>query len=321
MKPVLTTETVHQRDRASFWREVVCTSFVELDCDPIGDETKFFGSITNANMGEGQLSKVVSSPQHVERSKACLSGSESDVYLLSLQMSGSGLVTQAGREALLNPGDFALYDTARPYNLHFDGPFSQLVVRVPRNLAERYLPVAEHLTAFQMPGSEGCSRLTKKFLASVSEEIEKVGEAEDDKLLRVFLQLLGSSYNERMGADSSIVSTSRAAQVARIKEYILEHLTDPDLKPPLIAATHRISTRYLNKLFEAEDCTVSRWIWRKRLERCRRLFLDPRYSHKTISEIAFFCGFNDTAHFSRSFRDQFGVSPRAYRKNAGQLVN
>ena len=319
MKQILTTETVHQRDRAPFWREVVCSSFVELDCDPLGDELRFFGSVENTSFGEGQLSRVIASPQHVERSQACLSGSDSNVYLLSLQMAGQGLVMQAGREARLHPGDFALYDTARPYQLHFDGPFTQLVVRVPRKLAERYLPVAEHLTAYRMSGVDGYGRLTRNFLTAACEEIDKLGKTSDDRLLQVFLQLLGSAYNERMGVVlERISSTSRAAQVARIKEYVLENLTDPDLKPPVIAAAHGISTRYLNKLFESEHCSMSRWIWGKRVEQCKRLLSDPRYNHKTISEIAFFCGFNDTAHFSRSFRDRFGSSPRDYRRNSVQ---
>jgi AraC-like DNA-binding protein len=43
----------------------------------------------------------------------------------------------------------------------------------------------------------------------------------------------------------------------------------------------------------------------------------------SICEIAFSRGFNDSAHFSRSFKDRFGVSPREFRTRAGSgaLVN
>jgi AraC family transcriptional regulator, positive regulator of tynA and feaB len=35
---------------------------------------------------------------------------------------------------------------------------------------------------------------------------------------------------------------------------------------------------------------------------------------KSISEIAFEWGFNDSAHFSRIFCNEFGLTPRAFRK-------
>ncbi|MDB5447906.1 MAG: helix-turn-helix protein, partial [Phenylobacterium sp.] len=35
----------------------------------------------------------------------------------------------------------------------------------------------------------------------------------------------------------------------------------------------------------------------------------------SISEICYRWGFSDPAYFSRTFRDQFGVSPREFRKN------
>jgi len=38
---------------------------------------------------------------------------------------------------------------------------------------------------------------------------------------------------------------------------------------------------------------------------------------KTITEIAFFWGFSDSAHFSRSFRRRFGISPRIFRAQTG----
>lgn len=316
MKQILTTETLQPRERIEFWRDVVCSTFVELDCDPLCDAPKFHGLIKDTTFGKGKISRVVTAAQHVERSPACLRGSDSDVYLLSLQMTGRGLVRQAGREAWLDPGDFALYDTARTYQLHFDAPLTQLVVRIPRTLMNRYLPFAEHLTASRISGAQGYGRVTRRFLSSVADEIEMMDKVSDDGLLEIFLELLGQSVLERIGRTGTIASTPRATLIARIKEYILDHLTDPELRPPVIAEAHGISPRYLNKLFERERCTVSRWIWRQRLERCRRILADPRYANKTISEIAFLYGYNNMAHFSRTFRDEFNCSPRVYRKNS-----
>jgi hypothetical protein len=52
----------------------------------------------------------------------------------------------------------------------------------------------------------------------------------------------------------------------------------------------------------------------RRLERCRLDLRSPLHVQKSISDILFQWGFNDSASFSRAFREQYGVSPREYRK-------
>jgi AraC-like DNA-binding protein len=34
-----------------------------------------------------------------------------------------------------------------------------------------------------------------------------------------------------------------------------------------------------------------------------------------VSEVALDCGFEDLSHFSRAFKEKFGVSPANYRKD------
>ena len=47
-----------------------------------------------------------------------------------------------------------------------------------------------------------------------------------------------------------------------------------------------------------------------------RLFLNPN-ERRRISEIAFACGFKSETHFSRAFREEFDLSPSAYREKRG----
>jgi hypothetical protein len=43
-----------------------------------------------------------------------------------------------------------------------------------------------------------------------------------------------------------------------------------------------------------------------------------QYGHLSISDICFRWGFNDPAHFSHAFRDQYQMSPRQYRQQANE---
>jgi len=66
-------------------------------------------------------------------------------------------------------------------------------------------------------------------------------------------------------------------------------------------------------LFVCNGLSVSDWIRVQRLAHCKDDLANPLLDRKSITEIAFFWGFNDSAHFSRAFRQEFGMSPRRFR--------
>ena len=49
------------------------------------------------------------------------------------------------------------------------------------------------------------------------------------------------------------------------------------------------------------------------LERCRADLGTPALRTRSVGEIAYYWGFNDVAHFSRSFRARYAQSPREFR--------
>lgn len=60
--------------------------------------------------------------------------------------------------------------------------------------------------------------------------------------------------------------------------------------------------------------TPGEFLRRCRLNRAAALLMNGR---KTLAEIGPTCGYFDQAHFSRSFKRAFGLSPRAYRSGCG----
>lgn len=102
----------------------------------------------------------------------------------------------------------------------------------------------------------------------------------------------------------------------RIRVHIGRHLRDPGLSIDHIAVAMNCSKRHLHKAFSAEDDTLAHYIQRQRIEACMRDLVDPQRVDRTITEIAFSWGFNNTAHFSRVFREHTGTTPSAYRAGA-----
>ncbi|WP_342452190.1 helix-turn-helix domain-containing protein [Leucobacter exalbidus] len=108
------------------------------------------------------------------------------------------------------------------------------------------------------------------------------------------------------GSSSSVLMRS-------IMNYAEQHLGDPDLGPGKIAAQHFISPRYLQMLFQRNGLTVTSWVRERRLERCRRDLEDPALAGETVATLAAKWGFFEATNFSRAFKRQFGLSPRAVR--------
>ena len=73
-----------------------------------------------------------------------------------------------------------------------------------------------------------------------------------------------------------------------------------------------LSTRQLDRLFAEKLATSYAGHYRRiRLERARDLL---RQSAVPITEIALGCGFSSASHFSRAYREAFGVTPASERK-------
>ena len=128
------------------------------------------------------------------------------------------------------------------------------------------------------------------------------------------LDLVAIALGQTVEAHRS--STYRSALLYRLKAYIRGRLPDPRLCLTETAAAMGISPRYVNALLESENESFGRYVLAHRLEACRNHLADPALAHRHITEIAFAWGFNDPSHFSRSFKDRFGISPRDYRASS-----
>jgi len=78
-----------------------------------------------------------------------------------------------------------------------------------------------------------------------------------------------------------------------------------------IAASVHLSPSHISGLFRKETGqTVSAYIGFVRIEKSKQLLKTTQLS---IAEIASRCGFEEQSYFSRVFRKQTGLSPKAYR--------
>src|SRR5437899_13045716 len=105
-KTTIKTSVVEPTRRLDYWRDMISSTFVALDCDAPTRES--FGGLLETDMlKDVQFSRVIADAQHVARSRTRIRQSPDDYFLVSLQCEGAGRVIQEDRIATLNVGDFA----------------------------------------------------------------------------------------------------------------------------------------------------------------------------------------------------------------------
>jgi len=318
MPALFTTDDAPTHRRLALWQDIVCDVFVQLDCkSDLG--TAFHGAIASSQVGPAKCSTVSSSRQRVLRTPSRIARATEGFVLFALGRHGAGAVLQDGRETVIQPGEFAFYDTTRPYELRFDDDFTQTIFQVPRVMLHRRFAGSEPLTATSFTPDRPVERLASQFIAGLSEVADRLDDDTATRLADQAVDLLAMAMSERLGRPALASSTHRSALLYRLKAHVLAHLPNPDLGLAETAAALGISSRYINSLFADEDTSFQRFVLAQRLERCKRDLVSPTPAHRHISEIAFAWGFNDLSHFGRVFREHYGMSPRDWRH--GRLPN
>ena len=137
-------------------------------------------------------------------------------------------------------------------------------------------------------------------------------EAIEAVLVLVLVETLRASRQQQ--ADSPRRAGAAAALVARFRGLV-EAKHRSETRVETYADELGVSAKRLrNACVQAADTTPLRIIHDRLLLEAKRLLL---YSNMTVSEVAYFLGFDDPAYYTRVFTRGTGVSPRAFRSVAG----
>ncbi len=274
----------------------------------------FSGQIESGYIEDVQISELTSSPYHaVHSQRQC----EEDNFLILLQTEGISYTEQDQRMARLQPGDFILFDCTRPYVFHGEQPYKQLILKFPRSLLHARYGQTKLVTSVKMPGTQHpVNSMVSTFLRNLATSYLDLDPLARIRVAECTMDLLATAFSTVSSVKLNEVYSMTNFHRERVRSFISAHLADPELTLSLIASSLGISIRYLHKLFEPEGQSVAAFIRDRRLDKCRRDLGDPKQIQRTVTDIAFQWGFNDAAHFSRTFKRRFKVTPTEYRTTA-----
>ncbi|MGP3535557.1 helix-turn-helix domain-containing protein [Microbacterium sp. RD1] len=307
-----TARAMENHDGVSFdeWIQLVGNRFVPLTVSTI-DPDGFSGSLRTRVVDGTCVTDIAASSHSVHRLPEAISDDDPHHLKLSMQLEGTGLVMQDGRSAHLTAGDVAIYDTARPYTLEYDGPMRSLVMIFPHSMLGLSANLVHTVTAVRLRGDTGIGRVICPFMQHMAEEMHLLDGVSGARIMRSAFDLITALLSAELH-DSATREPWRVTLDA-VAHYIDAHLEDAALNTDSLARAHFISSRQLQYLFQEEGLTVSGYIRQRRLERCRLDLEDPALASRSIVQIGQSWGFVDPSHFSKLFKATYGRSPRDHR--------
>ena len=299
-----------RQERFDYFAAVVDEVFCPMECRP-EEPGSFNAQIEIADLGNLRIAHVSTSPVHVRRRRRDIARMSTAPYLIKFQLEGEAFWSQRGRDVHLRPGDFVIASTAEPYTLQFDGPYRMPVLGVSDSTMHRLTPDPDRFLGRRMPGEDASCGLLSSFVAQVVPRMSELPDPMAERVETNILDLLGGVLSAHGGSSAHFLP--KTEQLAKIRGFIADNLRNRRLGPAMIAEALGVSTRYIHKLFAQESLTLTRYIRAQRTEACRRSLTDPAFRHLSITDIALYWGFYDLSHFTRSFREAYGTTPRQYR--------
>ena len=187
--------------------------------------------------GPMQVVMIEGAPFRVSRSPKQIEQADPELLKAYLVCSGNtSVICQDDRQAMLSPGEMALYDTRRPCEqiqgtipgrrlqlLTFMFPPSMLPL--PRN-------GIRELVATRIPASPGLGELTSQFLQQLARNVDNYTPAEVARLSTAALEVLATRLARELDVrDWGTPEARKHAMLTTVQGFICQHLSDPGLSP------------------------------------------------------------------------------------------
>ena len=304
------TDDLPRADRFAAWHDWT-SGYVPTLMSPRYEED-FRASARVLSLGDVRVSALAFSELECWRPLKLVRRSDPEQMLVWLGLDAGFGIQIGDQSTLVGARAVTVYDTSRPYRMSAIAGCEYvrgLLIELPRDrLPASGLPPL----GASLHGGEGLGGLLMRYVTELVSHAPRYQLADLPRLSTVTVDLLATFL--RSHRRSHPAEASQQVLLIRVYDFIERRIGDPRLSPRAVAAAHGISVRALYKLFEGQHRTVAGWIRHRRLERCRHDLTDTGLTSHPIQRIAGRWGFTDAAHFSRIFRNAYGVSPREYRR-------
>lgn len=298
------------------WTRELRAACGHFDTEMAYNGALFIGEVSKLSRGGLSLANLRTNAGLIKRERPNADHDNDQHCFLVSQRSGYCQITQNGQAIQLTPGDMLLMDSTGSIDISPFGLIEHASLSLSRNEVCKHLGSAAK-TFGKISSNKACGRMLHVLMDQLCRDGLNGQDSidEGEALQSAFVSLLGSAFDMHDTPVDGSLSLQRDNLRSYVQKVIDESLTQPGLSPVGLASRLNISVRHLYRLFEEQDDSVCRYIQRARLKRSADDLTNPFLKRESITSIAYKWGFTDSAHFSRSFKKQFDLSPKDFRSS------
>ncbi|WP_456026321.1 helix-turn-helix domain-containing protein [Pseudomonas capeferrum] len=308
-----TTQPYPPRQRFEVWREEVNAIFDITISEPESAAfnyrlaTGYLGSLLmGCGAWDGAGEPV---PYRVKRSTQMIRRDSLDHYYLCLGLTHT-INGTAGRTTLA-AGNAQIYmlDLARELDCLITAG-DTVILTIPRDLLAQSVGYKDvHGQVLQ----GGLSELLADHMRALQQRLPRLTPDEIPHAQQATLAMVSAALAPTVTNLQTAEQAIDHTLFNRARRLIEQHLRSPELSPVFLCKHLGISRAQLYRVFSQES-GVAAYIQQRRLNRARVIIQSDTGARQRVSGLAFQFGFKSDAHFSRTFKQAFGYSPREARE-------
>ncbi len=320
LRTSIDTTRVQPDDRVRYWEDHCRSNLVGFRCSPYSDQG-LLARQTCVDFGPMRVAHTHANAHVIERTPDMIRAFPREAIFVNVVTQGETFVYQRGHCFKVEEGDVLIYDARYPYLVGGAEQFALLHADIPAEIFHSRLARADLNKPIRVGALGSTQRLYNRTLSRllaglIQPERDGHGEPRTEAMHIEVCDLLGMMMGlGRPDGEASVgVSALSAGHLLAAKAWIEEHLADEGLRAEQIACAVGISERHLRRLFAGLDTTVADYVQGRRLDRAHEEMRLPACAGMTVAETAYRCGFASQAHFSRLFRQRFGLTPSQWQR-------
>ena len=300
-------------NRVSKWKDLLNEEYYPLDLASISNDFNF-GKLSIIDTPSVRYGAVTCDPIRVNRRRNHLALSENDFYFIPIPLKAPLSLSQRGKEASIAPGEFSVISTNEPYCYIQNTKNTHLTLRIKGEVARNRIPFLDDFAATKFTSKNPIVSVFTKFVGSIISKKAMLDPRAAEQLVPHLMDLLALAMQDGFKSNCHDESIVRLSHLRRIFQSIEDEISNEALSIGVISKKLGISKRYIQKLFSSRACTLSETIRERRIAMAKRWLSDPSRNSLSIATVGFSVGFSDPAHFSRTFKESVGMSPKVYKE-------
>jgi len=308
----MTTDSVLPRERADFWTDLVSRHVTPMCIEPAGEQP-LHGAVQVRTIGDIGVAQVRGLGVRAGHTRVQIARTSDHLYAACVHLDGEARIKRRGEQIALQKGDVFITDSRQEFTLDLERPWRHLLITLPTQWIDGRVTRPDLISGAVLRGHP-LACLWARHLASGFVLSGDLSPAAGTLFARHSVDLLVQLLEEAHRGQPTPSDAARAAIFLNACHLIALKFGDPSLTPTRIAQELRISTRTLARIFAANNETVMQRLFDERVRQAARLLSMPEAFHRSVTEIAFACGFNEISHFGRVFAARMHMTPSRWRQ-------